>query len=338
MTCSADIHVLHPTTAQSTRKIRRHRHLQIQLEQCLKRAAERYAAQMEKDVADIVVVAHGLASYKDKIALCLATETRNQVNYRTVNETTTRLVITDIHLDGQGHDQTSKLTFPWQLDVLIDEGKALGMILSRLSDKIILQQLHGRIDQRLMFNAVAVCVFDYSAQRPGRLAQASSLLKHLMSSFSQAEAFGPYMHFLRNGTTPATPITTSTLKLLRAAQIKIQKDLQSQEEMSALFDYCPISECGRPIYADSVDRSPCEAGHHLASRCGITFLPLLDPAAIKYCSRCSRSFMNEVTHPLAAGMEIPQNLPSYLLSTFAVCPYCGGKYYHKHRNTQHLGN
>ena len=327
-TLASDIHVelLRPelNSTSSDQKMA----LQEALSNSIESSHRQIAAEMQERIEDIITYTYGLASYKHMVALCLAAEVRNQINYHTVHETSTRILIKALPVAIQ----STKLEFPWQQRITVDEGAAILMIVRQLSSTAHSINCEDDSSRQTLFNSIAICVLAGGSERMQRLQQAQSILQHLMSTSPKSKGLEPYAAFLAGEVVPFDRGSHAIQPAQRDSFIRLQRNLLTQPETQSLIYHCPIPGCGRPVLVESLDKCPCQDGHYLATRCAITFQPVLNPKTIKYCSQCSRSFMNELTHPLVVNAEKRSDLCRLLLASFSRCPFCQGRFYHAYHN------
>ena len=270
---------------------------------------------------------YGLATLNGTLAVCLSTEARAQIVYRTINDEVSTIFF--CHMNT--YDGSKEPKFPWQRSADVDEGRAQRLILSHLDKELLSRKDNSLASLRLLYNIMILSVTFLGADCRQRLSQASHLIDILEAKLSLQAALEPERKFLTRAFTQPADSPEAVENSLRAFVSPRLQQLANHEKLSILVDRCPIAECEQPINLGPNDDCMCQAGHPLAARCGITFLPLFDPATIKYCTDCVRTFTNERVHPMCVGTEHAQTFPRYFLGMFPLCPYCNGKYFTKHR-------
>lgn len=89
-----------------------------------------------------------------------------------------------------------------------------------------------------------------------------------------------------------------------------------------LYEKCDICDLGISWY--SAQEAQCASGH-LFVRCGLTFLPILEPEVSKFCFACGMEYLNEESLAQRFNADLG-NMFRMLTQIFETCVYCGAKF------------
>ena len=292
------------------------------LHDLLRKYQDRYASSSKLWRSKITTWIHGITSHMGVLAICVRSEPSDEVTYRTLREESATVVFSVEHPHCQPR-------FPWHASPSVNESGAYDAILKKLDGNLLNMEVHNGSDLRVVYNTALLTLELFDDGRPQRISLAKGMLDILARRLLLPNAFEEEHHLLSQESKNDEPDATRWCQLLTVFMSSRLPFLVNDPTLNILVDQCPIPSCRQPIALGGSVDGACLEGHTLAARCGITFLPLVEPITMKHCYGCARSFMNEITHPLCQSSD-DTNLVQMLARGYKRCPYCRGKFYTKH--------
>ena len=278
--------------------------------------------------SEIDVWNHGVSCYDGIIAMCVSADLRSHVRYKTLSDETCTVIFSRPGLDNADMD------FPWLKEPYVDMEGAYSRLFAEPQVGHLSKFTLETQDLQSLYCAAMFSMYTHGDGRSDRLRQAQSSLKYLEDYIRAPNAFAPENDLLAQfELSPSSEREVAEADLETFMWSRLPKLLQD-DLLTDIVCQCPIPGCGQPINYGMLEELSCLEGHPLGARCGITFLPVVQPGQSKYCSRCGRQFLNERAarqgekgRDQDAEASIQDQWVGYLLTKFDTCPYCNGKYY-----------
>lgn len=276
--------------------------------------------------SEIDVWNHGVSCWAGIIAMCVSADLRWHIRYKTLSDEICTIIFSRPGLDHANVD------FPWLQEPSVDMEGAYSRLFAQLQSGHISKFTLENIDLQSLYCAAIFTVYTYGDGRSGRLRQALSLLQYLEVYLRAPKSFAPECDLLAQlDLMPSTERRVAEGKMETFMRSRLPELLQD-DLLKGIICLCPIPGCDQPVNYGQPEESSCLEGHPLGERCGITFLPIVQLGRSKFCSRCSRQFLNERAGQQGEkspdqDAEASIHWVEYLLTKFDTCPYCDGKFY-----------
>ena len=281
------------------------------------------AHKVESD--DIDIWTHGITSLAGIIAICITSEVRPRLTYRTAAEENS------IVLFSKASSDTDCVKFAWQEDPVIEVRRTHDNILEEVKALLISIKILDSISRRMLYSVFVVSLLSLGFSDESRTRYAHFIVALLRDELRVPNALTMELSILESIKADFTPSAPTIHEELTNSLNSRLPGMLEDDHLSQLIDQCPIPGCGQAVGWDDIEEASCLGGHPLGGRCQITFLPLLEPGLSKRCSDCYRQYFNELVHPEMMGEDSePENkqcLVRRLLDWFEICPYCGGKFF-----------
>ena len=279
------------------------------------------------DLIDVEV--HGSASFSSISAICVTSQVSNRIEYKTISDEVTTILFHD------ASTQDESLMFSWQTEPAVRSETAYIAIFAELKKTMLLSSTVDGSALKILYSAMMIAMVLAEPGHKELLQNAQSAATYLSEKLGCPSAFDKESRALSELNEKRSGNAPELSGYVRSFSRSRLPELLDDSRLAEVVDTCPIPSCGKPVSWEGVDESQCLGGHPLGSRCGITFLPILEPGISKGCLSCCREFLMDsqgrlgVEDKLGNGISdgTRGSLASHLLAIFDVCPYCGGKYY-----------
>ena len=278
--------------------------------------------------SEIDVWNHGVSCYDGIIAMCVSADLRSHIRYKTLSDETCTVIF------SRPGFHNADIEFPWLKEPHIDTEGAYSRLFAEPQVGHMSKFTLENKDLQSLYCAAILSVYTYGDGRSNRLRQAQSSLQYLEDYLGAPKSLSPECDLLAHfDLTPSTEREVAEDELETFMRSRLPKLLQD-DLLKGIVCQCPIPGCEQPINYGMPEELSCLEGHPLGERCGITFLPVVQPGRAKYCSRCGRQFLNkwagrqgEKSPGQDAEAGIQDHWVGHLLTKFDTCPYCDGKFY-----------
>lgn len=287
----------------------------------------RRAATYKAGSKEVDVWSHGLVSFNGIIAMCLTSELRARIRYRTAIEETCTLLFCKADNDAE------VLTFPWQTAKAENEKTAFTAIFRYLKPETLQAVEFDGTSLRALYSMAMVAALFLNLNYEGEIFTQSALyiLRFLEERLNAPNALAKEIELLMLIADGSSDSHSNKRRQVAEFTASRLPEMIKDDTLGLLIDRCPIPGCEQPVGWDRIDEAQCLNAHPLGGRCSITFLPILEAGVSKYCSDCHRQYINERVHPETkeVGRDAGDKpcLVRFLLEVFRTCPYCGGKFY-----------
>ncbi|KAL8910148.1 MAG: hypothetical protein Q9171_004526 [Xanthocarpia ochracea] len=233
----------------------------------------------------------GLASWGPYVGACITMHPGDMIEYSIISEQRCHVLFSHAKSSNGLEDDA---IFPWQdLSRTMPQDTSpavLEKILIEVSDIAVPHSAAGTKTPYNICCAAMVCSGTYKWHLVEKILRDLSLLDGIN--------LGPELNLLEE-------ISASQVTVLeRIEQLNVIASARAEAEdpsiLHGLYEFCSI--CDQMILWQSSQEAQCISGHHFA-RCGLTFLPIMEPGISKHCEVCFREFLDESRFPPIVGGE-----------------------------------